>query len=205
MSKKIIAWEHWNSIEVEDPINSLTQENEEDDENIADYPDNMNVFPMIDSRPSFVVTPFGQYPLESKLKPSDRWDCWIGHTNFNITDEISLKIEKVEGVSALRVMDRYAFCVGIGKLFDIQTVRSEIEHLLCINDSSLLEKPEVKEAISQAKTLIGNKKFWSIYISSSGDVTWIGEDDETEEYLAAIEFFEQLKTKDGGFILNSEE
>jgi len=205
MSKKTIAWEHWNSIEVEDPITNLAEENiEEDSDDMSDYADSMNMLPMMDVRPNFVTTPFGQYPIDSKLKPSDRWDCWIGHTNFTITDEIALIIEEIEGVSSLRVMDRYSFCIGVGKLFNIQSVRADIENVLCINDSSLLERPEVKEAISQAKVLIGSKKFWSIYVSSSGDVTWIGEDDVTEEYLAAIEYFKQLKTKDGGFILSSE-
>jgi hypothetical protein len=208
MSKKIIAWEHWNSIEIEDPVTNLSEdkENEEDNnDDTYDYSDNLNMLPIMDTRPNFITTPFGQYPIESKLKPSDRWDCWIGHTNFTITDEIALIIEEVEGISALRIMDRYSFCIGVGKLFNIQSVRSDIENILCISDSSLLEKPEIKEAIGQAKILIGNKKFWSIYVSSNGDVTWIGEDDVTEEYLEAIEYFEQLKTKDGGFILSSEE
>lgn len=209
MSKKIIAWEHWNSKEIEDPITNIAEENPEDniDDDTSSYEDNPNMLPamFMDTKPSFITTPFGQYPIDSKLKPSDRWDCWIGNTNFNITDEIALIIEKVEGVSALRVMDRYAFCIGIGKLFNIQSVRSDIESILCVSDSSLLESPEIKEAISQAKVLIGSKKFWSIYVSSNGNVTWIGEDNVTEEYLEALEYFEQLKTKDGGFILNSEE
>ena len=128
MSKKIIAWEHWNSIEIEDPITNLSEENtEEESEDMSDYADNMNMFPIMDVKPNFVTTPFGQYPVNSKLKPSDRWDCWIGHTNFTITDEIALTIERIDGVSALRIIDRYSFCIGIGKLFDIQRVRSNIE------------------------------------------------------------------------------
>ena len=40
MSKKMIAWEHWNSIEVEDPITNLAEENiEEDSDEVVEKDD----------------------------------------------------------------------------------------------------------------------------------------------------------------------
>lgn len=56
-----------------------------------------------------------------------RFDCWIGHTNFNITTSIKDKLNEVDGVEVLNVMSRYRFFIGIGKMFDFSDVRKEIE------------------------------------------------------------------------------
>ncbi len=206
MSIKKIAWEHWNSKESEDFLDEDFDQDDgtEEDDLYKDREPQNNLMPFIDSGPTSVVTPFGQYPIYSKLKPSDRWDCWIANTNFTITNDISLKIESIEGVSALRIMDRYSFCIGVGKLFDIRYVRIAIEDALC-EDESLLEREDVQRGINEAKIKIGDKKFWSIYVDVTGDISWIGEDDVTEEYLTALDFFEQMKNKNGGLILNSGE
>jgi hypothetical protein len=58
------------------------------------------------------------------------FDCWIGHTNFDITTEVCKKLDKVSGVEALKVYSRYRFFVGIGKMFDFKLVRSDIEKQL---------------------------------------------------------------------------
>ena len=46
----------------------------------------------ISHRPRVVQTPYGPFFLDSYLKPSDRWDCWLGYTNFDITKPPLLKI-----------------------------------------------------------------------------------------------------------------
>ena len=56
-----------------------------------------------------------------------RFDCWIGHTNFNITTSIKEKLNEVDGVEVLNVMSRYRFFIGIGKMFTFSDVRKEIE------------------------------------------------------------------------------
>ena len=58
------------------------------------------------------------------------FDCWIGHTNFDITTDVCHKLDKVNGIEALKVYSRYRFFVGIGKMFDFKLVRSEIEKQL---------------------------------------------------------------------------
>jgi hypothetical protein len=55
------------------------------------------------------------------------FDCWIGHTNFNITPKIRDQLNKVEGVEILKIFSRYRFFVGIGQMFDFQDVRHYIE------------------------------------------------------------------------------
>lgn len=133
--KKIIAWENWNEIErelseditLEDIINE-----EEDNENQTGlHADFLMPAMLSDMKPQIIQTPFGNVSVDSRLKPSDRWDCWMGYTNFGITEDIQSKMQEVDGVDALKVMSRYSFCVGVGKLFKFNQVRKEIENAIC--------------------------------------------------------------------------
>lgn len=54
------------------------------------------------------------------------FDCWIGHSNFDITPKIKDKLNKIPGVEILKIFSRYRFFVGIGQMFDFQNVRHEI-------------------------------------------------------------------------------
>ena len=58
------------------------------------------------------------------------FDCWMGHTNFDITNETKNILNKIEGVEIMRICSRYRFFVGIGKMFDFKNVRSLIEKAL---------------------------------------------------------------------------
>jgi hypothetical protein len=54
------------------------------------------------------------------------FDCWIGHTNFDITQRIKDKLNTIPGVEVLKIFSRYRFFVGIGQMFDFQNVRHDI-------------------------------------------------------------------------------
>jgi hypothetical protein len=58
------------------------------------------------------------------------FDCWIGHTNFDITPKIKNKLNKMEGIEILKIFSRYRFFVGIGQMFDFQNIRYDIEQEL---------------------------------------------------------------------------
>ena len=70
-------------------------------------------------------------PVDDKLLESinlvENFDCWMGHTNFNITKEVKKKLNKTDGVEVLKICSRYRFFVGIGKMFDFKEVRLNIE------------------------------------------------------------------------------
>ena len=55
------------------------------------------------------------------------FDCWIGHTNFNITEDIKNKVNRIDGVEILKIYTRYRFFIGIGKMFEFSKVREDIE------------------------------------------------------------------------------
>ena len=58
------------------------------------------------------------------------FDCWIGHTNFDITPDIKKNLDSIEGIEVLKIFSRYRFFIGIGKMFDFKSVRNGIEELL---------------------------------------------------------------------------
>lgn len=133
--KKIIAWENWNEIErelSEDITLEDIMDEEEDGQNQMGLPTDFLMPAMLsDMKPQIIQTPFGNVSADSRLKPSDRWDCWMGYTNFGITEDIQSKMQNVDGVDALKVMSRYSFCVGVGKMFEFSEVRKDIENAIC--------------------------------------------------------------------------
>jgi hypothetical protein len=68
-----------------------------------------------------------------------RFDCWIGHTNFNITTSVKNTLNEVDGIEVLNVISRYRFFIGIGKMFKFTEVRKDIEN-------SILSKGETIES-----------------------------------------------------------
>lgn len=58
------------------------------------------------------------------------FDCWYGHTNFNITPTMKNILDTVEGVEILKVCSRYRFFIGVGRMFEFGHVRKELEKLI---------------------------------------------------------------------------
>jgi hypothetical protein len=127
---KKIMWENWNEKEIElvEPTGFNEIVNEED---IGDQLSGLGLSPFLSDMSNILHTPFGMVPSESALKPSDRWECWLGYTNFDLTHKVSDKMKFIKGVEALKVMSRYTFCVGVGKMFNFSTVRKDIENAIC--------------------------------------------------------------------------
>ena len=61
------------------------------------------------------------------------FDCWMGHTNFNITAKMRDILDSVDGVEVLKICSRYRFFIGVGKMFDFSDVRKNIEDSLLRN------------------------------------------------------------------------
>lgn len=66
-------------------------------------------------------------PITSKLIEDitllANFDCWMAHTNFDITNKIKDKLNKIPGIEVLKICSRYRFFVGIGQMFDFKDVR----------------------------------------------------------------------------------
>ena len=160
----------------------------------------------ISARPRVIQTPYGPFFLDSFLKPSDRWDCWLAYTNFDVTKTVATAIENTKGVEALKILGRYTFFIGVGKLFDIKHVRLSIEDSICNYTEDSLEmdlEPHLSETINNLKEQVGHSNFWSIFVSPEGDVDYVMSDQLDDDYLNGLDDLEKLRIKFGGIILRS--
>ena len=216
MSKpKQIVWTSWNARvdEIMAPLDeTFTPEMDPDDVayNDIEIPQELLSPELFLQQERILYTPMGPYPEESLMKPSDRWDCWLGYTNFSITNEIEEEIggdnagtkEGVEGVEALRVLGRYTFFVGVGKLFEIREVRENIEKKLCVyTEQEILSNEETQTTVNLVKSQLKTKKYWSMLVSPGGDVDYIVSDKLDRIYLEGLNGLLERKQNIGGIIL----
>ena len=141
------------------------------------------------------------------LKPSDRWDCWIGYTNFPITNKISRILNKeIEGIEALKILGKYSFFIGVAKLFDITDVRKDVEEALCVyTESEILSDEETQETVDLVKNQLKGNKYWSILVSPKGKVDYIVSDCMDKVYLDGLNDLIERKNEIGGIILRSQD
>ena len=198
---KKIAWESWNAKfepMQEDECDYSYCEDDESDNSILD----MMPFDMIMTQSTVVHTPIGVYPEDSMLKPSDRWDCWICHTNFDITSDIANKIEKSEGIEVLKVLGRYSFFIGIAKMFDIKDVRKNIEQEICeYTEEEILSDTEIQKTVDLVKKQLQSADYWSILVSPTGEVEYVSSSQMNKNYLDGLNNLIVLKNQIGGIIL----
>ena len=205
---KKIAWQSWNAM-VQEFYNSESELDMMMEEMLsASTHEHMSEFPMkvFEPMPRVLYTPYGMFPADSSLKPSDRWDCWLGYTNFDLTFGILQQLEAVDGIEAVKVMGRYTFFMGIGKLFSSTEVKLNIENILTdtkhISDMDSVDT-ELKDVIESIKIQVSHKAYWSIFVSSVGEIDYIMSDALDEQYLHDLNKFEDLRKKIGGVIIRS--
>lgn len=115
-----IAMQHLDKLgDIED---ELIEEDEEDEDE-----DNYDIFDkkknIVRSSPMVPITP----QLMDDVAMLSSFDCWLGHTNFDLTHGIKDVLNKVPGIEVLKICSRYRFFVGIGQMFDFTEVRNDIE------------------------------------------------------------------------------
>lgn len=108
-------------------------ENVEDDDEIDEDEDYLD---QDDEKNLKVISPL--LPITNQLIDDismlSSFDCWMGHTNFDLTPTIKNTLNKVHGVEILKICSRYRFFIGIGRMFDFKDVRQNIEDILLEGD-----------------------------------------------------------------------
>lgn len=109
-----------------DKLGDIGDELIEEDEDDEDE-DNYDIFDkkknIVRSSPMVPITP----QLMDDVAMLSSFDCWLGHTNFDLTHGIKDVLNKVPGIEVLKICSRYRFFVGIGQMFDFTEVRNDIE------------------------------------------------------------------------------
>ena len=198
MLNKKIAWERWDEDVVEQEIVENFYDKHED---IEDEEGVEEALAFLERIPSLVTTPMGMFQLHDKMNIMNQFDCWMGYTNFDITKSVEETIESIEGVELLSVMTRYRFFLGVGKMFSFSDVRRSIESKLC---SSTLDQ-NTKESVDLIKASISSDRYWTIFVSQSGEISYASTNsEEDEDYFSKLSHYQKRKTKNGGVIFQND-
>lgn len=198
MLNKKIAWERWDEDVVEQEIVENFYDKHED---IEDEEGVEEALAFLERIPSLVTTPMGMFQLHDKMNIMNQFDCWMGYTNFDITKSVEETIESTEGVELLSVMTRYRFFLGVGKMFSFSDVRRSIESKLC---SSTLDQ-NTKESVDLIKASISSDRYWTIFVSQSGEISYAStNNEEDEDYFSKLSHYQKRKTKNGGVIFQND-
>lgn len=194
-----MAWEKW------DESDFITEALEGEDE-LENSPENADLPSMHLGTFSVtfpkIRTPLGFFSIDDPLRPAIMFDCWIGHTNFEITQEIKHLIETTPGIEAFKIMSRYRFFIGVGKLFKFRDVREQIQIKLNITPeyNESYEKDHLLEIV---KTQLRSYKRWAIFYSKEGLLEYAASNEEEDpEFEATVSKF----TEDENFtVIKSED
>jgi len=205
MLHKKIAWERWDEDVIEQEIAEefySSQPDEEDEDGVM-----QDAIMFLEKIPSLVTTPMGMYQLHDKMSIMNQFDCWMGYTNFDITESVKETIENIEGVELLNIMTRYRFFLGVGKLFDFPDVRREIEKSLR-GDSSPDDDTaddDTEEVVEMIRDNISTDRYWAIFVCKSGEILYTStNEDDDEIYKKTLEHYKKRKSKSGGLIYQNE-
>lgn len=203
ISKKQILWESWNA-RAEEIISNVANP-EDDDIDIEEMPQMIESF--LEPVSQVIHTPIGVYPVESTLKPSDKWDCWIAYTNFPITKKIlNILNNEIDGIEALKILGKYSFFIGVARMFNIKDVREQIDSKICsYTESEILSDENINETVELLKfQLSESNKHWSILVYPAGMVEYITGSELNVDYLNELNKLQEKKKNFGGIILRSD-
>lgn len=125
-----IIWEKW-----EDPFDVAKNTDTDfiNNSELDDYDDMIGDLDEIDNEgeqraKSFklILTPFG--PMSPDISSlSNSFKFWVGHSDFDLTNNILSIIENTIGVEVLTVFTRYRFRIGVGKAFTDRKIMVDIQ------------------------------------------------------------------------------
>ena len=199
--KRKIAWEKWDEdllleemfqdIPLTDPV--------EGEEDLAE-----EALAFMQKIPKLISTPLGIFQFHDKMNPLRQYDCWSGHTNFDITKSVQNSIEKTQGVELLVIVSRYRFFLGVGKLFNFRNVRSRIEEAVStVREKSLIDE-DTQETVDLIKEIISADKHWAIFISDNGEIDYTSTNlDDDDGFLEKMLLYKQKEERLGGRIVTN--
>lgn len=127
---KKIGWQKYEDViesQIRSPLSSLLFASIKMSNEEADQEENFDIED--DNQENGVIISIPE-SLSSEIQLTTNFDCWVGHTNFNITEQLKEKINRIEGVEVLKIYSRYRFFIGVGKMFEFKDVRKDIESQL---------------------------------------------------------------------------
>lgn len=139
--------------------------------------------------------------LNSSLKHPLKW--YVGHTNFDITQEVWDVINDTEGVAISEPFNSYQFRISPGEAFNARSVLKRITRRLCHNDNPHnLPNDVMVEVLKKRIELEFSGKSWLIYCLPNGKFESVAEDN-VGLYNKKLSQYEEVRDSVGGFLLTS--
>src|SRR5690606_20183796 len=93
------------------------------------------------------------------------FNLYLGHTNFELSKKRDLKIfDSIKGIEMVKIPSRYKVLVGVGKCFDWDTIRIEIQSKLTCFVVENKVTQEILEKIKERVSELSKKyKYWCMY------------------------------------------
>ena len=181
--------DEWNEEDEEDT--------DEDDQKPAGIMSLLNIEDLIIGRK--ITTPFGEYEMDDDFSPYNMFDCWVGHTNFKITEEdFNILDNQIDGIGCLKVLSPYRFFIGIEKMFTFPAIRIQIQKDLCKNldiSDDLSNESDADNVLNLVISRINDAIFsikesekWAVFVGQNGDVEAI----KNTDYSSDVEYYQEL-------------
>lgn len=181
--------DEWNEEDEEDT--------DEDDQKPAGIMSLLNIEDLLIGRK--ITTPFGEYEMDDDFSPYNMFDCWVGHTNFKITEEdFNILDNQIDGIGCLKVLSPYRFFIGIEKMFTFPAIRIQIQKDLCKNldiSDDLSNESDADNVLNLVISRINDAIFsikesekWAVFVGQNGDVEAI----KNTDYSSDVEYYQEL-------------
>lgn len=165
----------------------------------------------VDEKLPEIVTPtaFGPLYLGSNFHPMNMFNFWIGHTNFDITKKELEIISRIIGVEVAAVHTRYRFIIAVGKAFNEEQVKGEIEKSLCNKWSfesvyDMISDVSVRKNFEDLYKSISDYKHWAIFLFFTGKMDHIYTNNETIGFSKTVKKFYLAQDAGLGIYVGSE-
>lgn len=153
-----------------------------------------------------IMTP--EIPTALFFDPDQYLHLWTADTNFYVTKQVRKVVCTTPGVAYYKAMTPYRFIMGVGELFNQNTVKKEVAARLMVevqddyfmNDFTFTLGDHIS-VVERLKEQI-KAEFWAIYLFPNGKTKVITSQCEDESFAAEFALLQQIKENFGGHIVS---
>lgn len=214
MNRKTVAWEKWEEDTPEtgiDPASFAPEPEQTSEFSTEEAPNDFyDLASVFESIPKMVNTPMGWFQVNDKMSPSNQFDCWVGHSNFDITPSVRDALEEIPGVEVLIILTRYRFFIGIGRMFSFRDVRVTIEKEILrdghLDPETQIDSTHATKLVEEIKQSLVDYDYWAIFVFPNGEVDYVSADTaEDQLYKETLTLYRNAKLITGGLIIKSDD
>lgn len=135
-----------------------------------------------------------------KLASSNKFDFWIGHVNWKLTERDALILDEViDGIESLAIISPYRFMISCARLFNATELKKSVELALCPIEFKLDES--IVAEVGKIQQKLQGFLSWIIYVLPNGKIEYAYFNDNLLEYTQKCQEFQEAEQKYGGMIL----